>query len=368
MDYTTNYNLKKPVGNETVGPGAFNDNADIIDTQLKANADAVAAKIPNSLATAVSQFLVSTAAGAWAVKTVAEIKTLLGLGSAAYTASSAYAASVHKSRHASGGADALAPSDIGAAQAYMYGTSSTEAATVAKVVTLANFSLVAGAVIGVSFNNVNAAASATLDVNFTGAIAVYCNGSPVTASQMPKVGYFQYDGSYYQLLNPIASQKMELLLKITTVAAAASVNLDLSGIDMTQYSQLCLGFTAKTSASGYFYLTLNGITTGYFSANFNSNTGTSGGPGDAYFSFPSVTSFSRGKLDILYSSPNSVGETVNMILNYGYAAANSARTSVNKTSMLEVSSLPNGITSITFTASTGNIAIGSEFYIYGVRK
>lgn len=118
MDYTPNYNLKKPVGNETVGPGAFNDNAEIIDAQLKTNADDAAAKIPKSLATAVSQFLVSTAAGAWAVKTVSEVKTLLGLGSAAYTASTAYATATHKSRHATGGADVLTPSDIGAAKRF----------------------------------------------------------------------------------------------------------------------------------------------------------------------------------------------------------------------------------------------------------
>lgn len=51
----------------------------------------LAEKIPKSLATAASQFLVSSAAGAWVVKTIAEIKTLLGLGSAAYTNSTAYA-------------------------------------------------------------------------------------------------------------------------------------------------------------------------------------------------------------------------------------------------------------------------------------
>lgn len=49
------------------------------------------AVIPKSLATAASQFLLSSAAGAWVVKTVAEIKILLGLKSAAYTESTAYA-------------------------------------------------------------------------------------------------------------------------------------------------------------------------------------------------------------------------------------------------------------------------------------
>lgn len=40
MTYTTNYNLKKPELNDYAGPDAFNDNAEIIDTQMKANAAA----------------------------------------------------------------------------------------------------------------------------------------------------------------------------------------------------------------------------------------------------------------------------------------------------------------------------------------
>lgn len=39
MELTPNYNLKKPAGNENIGPGAFNDNANIIDEQLKNLAD-----------------------------------------------------------------------------------------------------------------------------------------------------------------------------------------------------------------------------------------------------------------------------------------------------------------------------------------
>ena len=45
--------------------------------------DAEATYLKKSLATAASQFLVSSAAGQWVIKTIAELKTLLGLGSAA---------------------------------------------------------------------------------------------------------------------------------------------------------------------------------------------------------------------------------------------------------------------------------------------
>lgn len=58
---------------------------------VKAAYDLAAAAIPKSLATAANDFLVASGAGAWVKKTLTEVKTLLGLKSAAYTESSAYA-------------------------------------------------------------------------------------------------------------------------------------------------------------------------------------------------------------------------------------------------------------------------------------
>ncbi len=83
-----------------------------------------------------------------------------------------------------------------------YGTCATAAATAAKVVTQAEFSLVAGVVIAVMFTNTNTAASPTLNVNTTGVKAIYCNGVAAASNQVPKIGFFQYDGTYFQLLNP----------------------------------------------------------------------------------------------------------------------------------------------------------------------
>lgn len=48
-------------------------------------------KLAHSLATAANDFLVASKAGTFVKKTLAEVKTILGLGSAAYTASTAYA-------------------------------------------------------------------------------------------------------------------------------------------------------------------------------------------------------------------------------------------------------------------------------------
>lgn len=58
-------------------------------------ADGLAAKISHSLATAINDFLVSSGPGQFVKKTLAEIKTILGLGSAAYTNSTDYAAASH---------------------------------------------------------------------------------------------------------------------------------------------------------------------------------------------------------------------------------------------------------------------------------
>lgn len=59
--------------------------------QADNTAHGVDTRIPKSLATAADQVMVSSGVGAWAVKTLAQFKTWLGLGSAAYTASTAYA-------------------------------------------------------------------------------------------------------------------------------------------------------------------------------------------------------------------------------------------------------------------------------------
>lgn len=127
MDLTPNYNLKKPLGTENYDVATQNQNMDAIDAAIKAAADAAAAaetpigaqakadaaggaaviaaglytdqevatldtaKINHSLATAISDFLVASGPGEFVKKTLAEVKTILGLGTAAYTASSAYA-------------------------------------------------------------------------------------------------------------------------------------------------------------------------------------------------------------------------------------------------------------------------------------
>lgn len=111
-NFTTNYNLKKPLANENYNIDDQNGNMDIIDVTLagketpigaqskadaalvagKAYADqGLAGKISHSLATAANDFLVASGVGTFVKKTLAEVKSILGLGSAAYTNSNAYA-------------------------------------------------------------------------------------------------------------------------------------------------------------------------------------------------------------------------------------------------------------------------------------
>ena len=80
-----------------------------------------------------------------------------------------------------------------------YGTCSTAAATAAKVVACTGFALTTGSRITVVFDNVNSADSITLNVNNTGAKAVYCYGGAMTYNlfKIPrKTGVdFVYDGT-----------------------------------------------------------------------------------------------------------------------------------------------------------------------------
>lgn len=50
MQYTTNYNLKKPESGDDVTPTPFNDNADIVDSKLKEVNDSING-INNSIST-----------------------------------------------------------------------------------------------------------------------------------------------------------------------------------------------------------------------------------------------------------------------------------------------------------------------------
>lgn len=117
---------------------------------------------------------------------------------------------------------------------FYYGTCSTAAATVAKVVTCSGFVLETGATIVVKFTNYNTGASATMNVNGTGAKAIKMYGTTATNTYMWRSGeavLFVYDGTNWQMVGMgTATTTYYGLTKLssstsstsTTVAATAS--------------------------------------------------------------------------------------------------------------------------------------------------
>ena len=97
----------------------------------------------------------------------------------------------------------------GTADIVHYGECSTVAGTVAKVVTLSgnvSFTLAAGASVFVKFQNSNTAASPTLNVNGTGAKAIYRYGTTIPGTieanswKAGSVVHLVYDGSTWQMV------------------------------------------------------------------------------------------------------------------------------------------------------------------------
>ena len=89
-----------------------------------------------------------------------------------------------------------------------YATCDTAAATVAKVATTnpgSNFSLETGARITVKFTVTNTAANPTLNVNSTGAKAIYYRGSAISAGYLAanRTYEFVYNGTQYELVGDI---------------------------------------------------------------------------------------------------------------------------------------------------------------------
>lgn len=90
-----------------------------------------------------------------------------------------------------------------------FGTCSTAAGTVAKVVTITpgTFHLTTGAMVTVKFTTTNTAANPTLNVNSTGAKAIYYRGAAVSAGTLAAnhVYTFVYDGTRYNLVGDLDS-------------------------------------------------------------------------------------------------------------------------------------------------------------------
>lgn len=101
-----------------------------------------------------------------------------------------------------------------------YGSCSTAASTAAKVVTVNNFNLDTGAMIAVKFTITNSAASPTLNVNSTGAKAIYYKGAAITAGYLAanKTYMFVYNGAQWELMGDVDTNTSPKNATITLTA------------------------------------------------------------------------------------------------------------------------------------------------------
>lgn len=93
----------------------------------------------------------------------------------------------------------------GTADRTNYGVCSTSGSTTAKTVSCTGFSLITGAEITVKFNNTNTASNPMLNVNSTGAKAIYYKGKAVPAGYIAAKGTytFRYNGTQWELVGDI---------------------------------------------------------------------------------------------------------------------------------------------------------------------
>ena len=84
-----------------------------------------------------------------------------------------------------------------------YGTCSEASATAAKTVSVSGYTLNTGSRILVKFTNTNTAANPTLNVNSTGAKAIYVNGAAIAPNRLQggTIYEFCYNGTQYDLVD-----------------------------------------------------------------------------------------------------------------------------------------------------------------------
>lgn len=87
-----------------------------------------------------------------------------------------------------------------------YGECSTAGSTVAKEVTIEGFTLATDTRVAIKWTNTNTASNPTLNINGTGAIAMYYGNARLTGTdlQLQRITEFVYDGTYYRLVGALS--------------------------------------------------------------------------------------------------------------------------------------------------------------------
>lgn len=118
---------------------------------------------------------------------------------------------------------------------HWYGTSSSADGAAAKVGTISNFRLMAGATVSITFTYAQKSLQAlTLNVNSTGAKAIYCHGTACSASYCIQWAAgetltFVYSGSYWYVLD----REAVLYRNATGVGANSSLTLSKSAANFS---------------------------------------------------------------------------------------------------------------------------------------
>ena len=117
-----------------------------------------------------------------------------------------------------------------------YGTCTTVAATAEKKVACTGFALVTGASITVKFTVTNTTANPTLNVNETGAKAIYYRGSAISAGYLAanRTYTFRYNGTQYELVG-------DLDTNTTYADATTSAHGLMSAADKTKLNGIATG-------------------------------------------------------------------------------------------------------------------------------
>lgn len=145
-----------------------------------------------------------------------------------------------------------------------YGTCSTAAATAAKVVSCSNFALITGAEITVKFTTTNTAANPTLNVNSTGAKAIYYRGSAISAGYLAanRTYTFRYNGNQYDLVGDLDTNTTYGSMSIDEGAAGtATTNRVLTAANLKGIINSHAPTKTGTDASGTWGINISGNAT-----------------------------------------------------------------------------------------------------------
>jgi|GEM_PF-3402016 len=144
-------------------------------------------------------------------------------------------------------------------------TCATAAATAAKVAVLSGYVRTIGGPLTVAFSAQNTVDAITVNCNAQGAGAVYYNGAAVKAAQVPLIADLVWDGTYYQLQNPVKRLSKTATLAVASwTGSAAPYSYVLSDADILATDTPHIDRVTGTDASAAALInTAWGLITGY---------------------------------------------------------------------------------------------------------